>query len=200
LANLADEIAYNNHDVDDGLRAGLITIEQLCEVTLFRQQYEVVMKRYPDLAGRRRIHEIIRRMINSQVTDLINNARANLGRVQPESIDAVRAMDGALICFSDEMNEFNLEMKRFLRRQLYQHYRVQRMTTKAGRVIRELFDIFMAEPKLLPPEASREANAFEEQRGEEGRARAVADYIAGMTDRYAIREYGRMFDPAALTW
>ncbi len=200
LANLADEIAYNNHDVDDGLRAGLITIEQLCEVTLFRQQYEVVMKRYPDLAGRRRIHEIIRRMINSQVTDLINNARANLDRVQPESIDAVRAMDGALICFSDEMNEFNLEMKRFLRRQLYQHYRVQRMTTKAGRVIRELFDIFMAEPKLLPPEASREASAFEAQRGEEGRARAVADYIAGMTDRYAIREYGRMFDPAALTW
>ena len=200
LANLADEIAYNNHDVDDGLRAGLISVEQLCEVELFRQQYESVKGLYPDLSGRRRVHEIIRRMINVQVTDLINNARVNLAREQPDSIEAVRLMDGALICFSDEMNEMNLELKRFLRRQLYQHYRVQRMTTKAGRVIRELFTIFMAEPKLLPPEFSREASAFEASQGEEGRARAVADYIAGMTDRYAILEHGRMFDPAALTW
>jgi dGTPase len=200
LANLADEIAYNNHDVDDGLRAGLITVEQLCEVELFRQQHALVAKLYPDLAGRRRIHEIIRRMINVQVTDLINNSRANLAREQPDSIDAVRGVDGALICFSGEMNELNLELKRFLRRQLYQHYRVQRMATKAGRVIRELFTIFMAEPKLLPPEFAREARAFDAQQGDEGRARAVADYIAGMTDRYAILEYGRMFDPAALTW
>jgi len=197
LANLADEIAYNNHDVDDGLRAGLITVEHLCEVELFRQQHEQVNKLYPELAGRRLVHEIVRRMINVQVTDLINTARTNLVREQPDSIDAVRGMDGALIRFSNEMNEFNLELKRFLRRHLYQHYRVQRMTTKAGRVIRDLFTIFMAEPKLLPPEFARQ---FVESESEAGRARAVADYIAGMTDRYAILEHGRMFDPAALTW
>ncbi len=199
LANLADEIAYNNHDVDDGLRAGLITIDQLCEVTLFARKHEEVMKRYSQLEGRRKIHEIIRRMINAQVTDLINNVRSNLQRANPESIDAVRKMDKPLVCFSDEMKALNQELKQFLRRHLYQHYRVKRMTNKAERVIRDLFEVFMSEPELLPPEHSKVAKRWYQASGEIGRARAVADYIAGMTDRYAILEHGRMFDPTALT-
>ncbi len=199
LANLADEIAYNNHDVDDGLRAGLITLEQLCEVALFRRQHDRVAGLYPALQGRRKIHEIIRRMINEQVTDLINNARANLQKAQPSSIDEARQLDRALICFSEEMQALNLELKQFLRRHLYQHYRVQRMTNKAERVIRDLFQAFMSEPALLPPEHALDAKHFEQQQGEAGCARAVADYVAGMTDRYAILEHERMFNPSALT-
>lgn len=199
LANLADEIAYNNHDVDDGLRAGLITVEQLCEIALFRRQYDVVKQRYPDLGGRRRVHEIIRRMINDQVSDLINHTKQNLHTHQPQSIDEVRALTVPMVCFSSGMAELNLQLKQFLRRQLYQHYRVQRMTSKAGRVIRNLFSAFMEETAMLPPEQARQCKQLEAERGEQGRARAVADYIAGMTDRYAIIEHDRIFDPSALT-
>ncbi|ALP54189.1 deoxyguanosinetriphosphate triphosphohydrolase [Candidatus Tenderia electrophaga] len=199
LANLADEIAYNNHDVDDGLRAGLITVEQLCEIALFRRQYDEVKRRYPDITGRRMVHEIIRRMINDQVSDLINHSQDNLRTHRPESIDAVRALPQAMICFSAEMDELNLQLKQFLRRQLYHHYRVQRMANKAGRVIRNLFNAFMDETAMLPPEQSRQCRQLEAEQDEQGRARVVADYIAGMTDRYAIIEHDRIFDPSALT-
>jgi len=199
LANLADEIAYNNHDVDDGLRAGLISVEQLCEIKLFRNQYDVVKMAYPELSGRRLVHEIIRRMINEQAADLVNNTRQNLARHKPGSIGDVRAVPEPMVCFSAEMSELNLQLKQFLRKQLYQHYRVQRMSNKAGRVIRNLFDAFLAETKMLPPEQSEKCKLQELSRGEEGRARAVADYVAGMTDRYAIVEHGRIFDPSALT-
>ncbi len=199
LANLADEIAYNNHDVDDGLRAGLITVEQLCEIDLFRRQFDEVKQRYPGLGGRRRVHEIIRRMINEQVSDLINHTQQNLQRHQPQSSDEVRALAQAMVCFSDAMGELNLQLKQFLRRQLYQHYRVRRMTSKAGRVIRNLFNAFMEETAMLPPEQARQCKQLEAEQGEQGRARAVADYIAGMTDRYAIIEHERIFDPSALT-
>jgi len=199
LANLADEIAYNNHDVDDGLRAGLITVEQLCEIKLFRRQYDVVKTSYPDISGRRMVHEIIRRMINDQVADLVNNTRQNLAKHKPGSINDVRALAKPMVCFSAEMCDLNLQLKQFLRKQLYQHYRVQRMSNKAGRVIRNLFDAFMAETKMLPPEQSKRCELLESSQGEEGRARAVADYVAGMTDRYAIVEHDRIFDPSALT-
>ncbi len=199
LANLADEIAYNNHDVDDGLRAGLISVEQLCEIGLFRDQYDVVKASYPDLNGRRLVHEIIRRMINEQVSDLVNNTRLNLAQHKPGSISDVRALVEPIVCFSAEMREQNLQLKQFLRKQLYQHYRVQRMSNKAGRVIRNLFDAFMTEAKMLPPEQLEKCQLMESSLGEEGRARAIADYVAGMTDRYAIVEHDRIFDPSALT-
>lgn len=199
LANLADEIAYNNHDVDDGLRAGLITIEQLCEISLFKRQHDEVAQRYPELSGRRRVHEIIRRMINDQVSDLVNNSQQNLLAHQPRSIDEVRALAKPMVCFSEEMRQQNLQLKQFLRRQLYRHYRVQRMSNKAGRVIRGLFAAFMAEISMLPPEQFEQCKKLESELGEQGRARAVADYIAGMTDRYAIVEHGRIYDPSALT-
>lgn len=199
LANVADEIAYNNHDVDDGLRAGLIMIEQLCDVPIFGEQYEKVRQQYPGLAERRVIHEVVRRMINLQVTDLIENTRRCLIAVSPKSIDAVRASRAPMICFSKDMADQNLALKQFLRHNLYEHYRVRRMTTKAGHVIGRMFAAFMEDARLLPPEAEAKAVRLHAEQGTAGQARAVADYIAGMTDRYAIREYERLFNPSELT-
>ena len=115
LSNVSDEIAYNNHDVDDGLRAGLITIEQLCEIRLFRQQYEIVISKYPALSMRRIIHEVVRRMINRQVTDLVDTSRESIAKINPSTIEDVRMASVPLIGFSDVMKEMNLELKRFLR-------------------------------------------------------------------------------------
>ena len=147
--NLADEIAYNNHDVDDGLRAGLINIEQLTTVKLFNDQYQQVRDKYPQLTGRRLIHEIIRRMINVLVVDLIETSQQQLARVAPQSIDEVRLQPATLIGFSEYIREQSLELKRFLRNNLYRHYRVHRMTTKADRIIRDLFAGFMGDISLL---------------------------------------------------
>ncbi|OGT20203.1 MAG: deoxyguanosinetriphosphate triphosphohydrolase [Gammaproteobacteria bacterium RBG_16_57_12] len=194
LANVADEVAYNNHDVDDGLRAGLLTIEQLCEIQLFAEQFTEVNQRYPELGGRRRIHEIIRRMINCQVSDLVENSRRILEQLQPADVEAVRRHTGQMICFSEPMREQHRQLKQFLRLNLYQHYRVHRMMAKAQRIVKELFHGFMSDIRLLPPEFQRRI-AAQEADGESGRARVVADYVAGMTDRYAIAEYERIFNP-----
>lgn len=182
ICNLADEIAYNNHDVDDGLRSGLISLEQLQEVSLFARQVAVVRQAYPGLDGRRLIHETIRRMINALVCDLIETTQAHIDRTQPGSLDAVR-LGGPLVGFSDELKEAQREMKRFLRQHLYQHFEVLRMTSKAQRIVSELFSAFMNDPRLLPPK-------FQSEREQE---RRVADYIAGMTDRYAMKEHRRLF-------
>ena len=199
VANLADEIAYNNHDIDDGLRAGFLTIEQLGSVRLFAEQHTLVMQVYPDLAERRTIHEVVRRMINCQVTDLIENSNVQLAQAAPKHVDEVRSAKQALIRFSDDMQARNLELKRFLREHLYQHYRVRRMTAKAARVIDSLFAAFSTDLKLLPPEAYEKAMLAKEKNGTTGEARIIADYIAGMTDRYAIREYEKIYNPAELT-
>jgi dGTPase len=199
LTNLADEIAYNSHDVDDGLRSGLIDIDQLKEIPLFNQQYVEVRQRYPDLPRRRVTHEVVRRLINCQVVDLVETSRCLLEQVRPKDLDAVRQHTAPLIAFGDSMRERNLELKRFLRNHLYQHYRVRRMSAKAVRVIRNLFEAFFDDPRLLPAEAQQKVTVLTEQAGTAGRARAVADYIAGMTDRYAIREHGRIYNPGELT-
>ncbi len=196
IANLADEIAYNTHDLDDGLRAGLLTIEELREVPLFRRQHDIVMATYPEVSDRRLIHEVVRRMINYVVTDLIETSSAAIADAAPEDVDAVRKHSSALIGFSDGVRAEHLELKRYLRDHVYRHYRVLRMTNKANTVIHGLFETFFARPELLPPEHSESARDMESQSGEMGRARAVADYVAGMTDRYAIVEYERLFDPA----
>ena len=195
LTNLADEIAYNSHDVDDGLRSGLITVEELSEVALFRDQYGEVRMLYPALSPRRTVHEVVRRIINRQVVDLIETSTRNLEEAAPADIDAVRLQGKPLIAFSDGMREQNLELKRFLRTRLYRHYRVHRMTAKAARTITALFSAFLDDPRLLPSEVQQQAAMKEEQHGKDGRARVVADYIAGMTDRYAIAEYERTFNP-----
>ncbi len=199
LTNLADEIAYNSHDVDDGLRAGLIDIDQLLAVSLFQTQHAEVVNRYPELSARRIVHEVVRRLIDCQVTDLIKTSLRNIEAAAPVDIDDVRRRSEPLIAFSDEMRTWNLELKQFLREHLYRHYRVHRMTVKAARVIRELFHAFVSEPRLMPEEGQQHAARLKRNLGEPGHARAVADYIAGMTDRYAIREYERVFNPAELT-
>jgi len=199
LTNLADEIAYNSHDVDDGLRAGLIDVEQLSDIPLFHDQYIEVRSRYPDLSQRRIIHEVVRRLINCQVVDLVKTTQGNLERILPRSLDDIRKQAHPLVSFSDEMRERNLELKRFLRTNLYRHYRVHRMTAKAIRVVRGLFNAFNEDARLLPDEAQEKARLLRDHSGPSGQARAVADYIAGMTDRYAIREYERIYNPGELT-
>lgn len=199
LANLADEIAYNNHDVDDGLRAGLLEFKQLQQVQLFAEQFEFVTKTYPNLPAKRAKHEIVRRMINRLVSDLIETSQNNLQNENPLSIDAVRSHHQPLICFSEEMRQLNLELKQFLRKNLYSHYRVYRMAQKAKYIIQELFNAFMRDIRLLPVDHQEKARHMERESGDLGKARAVADYIAGMTDRFAIAEYNRLFDPLQLT-
>lgn len=191
LTNLADEIAYNNHDVDDGLRSGLITLGQLEQVTLFASNLNTVRQKYPALIGRRLIHETVRRMINALVVDVCQQSQANIAKANPANIDEVRNSP-MLIGFSLEMREQQAELKRFLRTNLYQHYRVNRMSAKAQRIVRELFEVFMNDASLLPDDYQKQAST------DQDKARAVADYIAGMTDRYAIREYQRLFTVSEL--
>ena len=199
LTNLADEIAYNSHDVDDGLRSGLITIEQLREVELFNQLYEDVERRHPNLEGRRAIYEIVRRLIGCQVVDLIETSAKNIKVANPGTIDDVRHHSGAIMAYSDELQQHKLALKRFLRENLYHHYRVLRMSAKSKRIIIALFNAFMDDSQLLPTEHRKKALQLEAELGESGKARMIADYIAGMTDRYAISEYGKVFNPEQLT-
>ncbi len=184
ITNFADEIAYNNHDVDDGLRSGLITIEQLQSVELFASQLDIVKVKYPKLEQKRLIHETIRRMINVLVVDLCAQSTKNIAEINPKSINDIRQAP-YLASFSEQMSAKNLALKQFLRKNLYQHYKVNRMSAKAERIIRELFDVFFADIGLMPHEFQASAKA--------DKARAVADYIAGMTDRFAIREHKRLF-------
>jgi dGTPase len=196
IANVADEIAYNNHDVDDGLRANLITVEDLRAVPVFARHHDDVLRTYPQIAGRRLIHEVGRRMINEVVSDLIETTAATLKQSAPRDVVAVRAMSAPVVGFSEGVREQHLELKRYLREHLYRHYRVLRMTTKARDVLQSLFKAFFTTPALLPTDHQLTVERMESQSGEAGRARAVADYIAGMTDRYAIVEHNRLFDPA----
>ncbi len=184
LANLSDEIAYNNHDVDDGLRSGLLSLEQISEVKIFARHHSLALRHFPRLAGRRLIHETVRRMIDTLVTDLVQSSAANIRKAAPASLNEVR-LASALIGFSPRIRDESRELKHFLNDNLYRNYRVARMSAKARRVVAELFNAFIADPRLLPPE-------FQE-RAEDNVARAIADYIAGMTDRYAILEHRRLF-------
>ena len=184
VTNIADEIAYNNHDIDDGLRSGLITLDQLAKVELFADNLKIVKDKYPNLVERRLINETIRRMINALVIDLCTQSAQNIFKAQPQNIEDVCKMSH-LIKLSPLMEKQQLELKQFLRKNLYQHYKVKRMSAKAGRIIRELFEVFINDIGLMPTEFQIHAEA--------DKARAVADYIAGMTDRYAIREYNRLF-------
>lgn len=197
VANLADEIAYNNHDVDDGLRSGFIGVEALRELRLFGNQYNEVMQRHPQIAERVRIHEIVRRMINYLVVDLIENSQRLLAKAAVATVDDVRNAGQPLIGFSAGVREESLELKRFLREHLYNHYRVRRMTRKAEQIVSGLFQVFMDDARVLPPQYQDKLRASPDDRNV--RARVVADYIAGMTDRYAIREHKRLYDPAELT-
>jgi dGTPase len=186
LANLADEIAYNNHDVDDGLRSGLLTMGQLDEIDLFARHRREVELAFPGITGRRVIHETIRRVINTLVVDLIETSKARIAEAGVRTLDDVRNAP-PLIAFSEGMRAEATLLKHFLRKNLYRHYQVNRMTAKSRRIVVELFDIFLSHPELLPPDYQLPGQDVHRQ------ARKVADYIAGMTDRYAIREHRRLF-------
>jgi dGTPase len=196
LANLADEIAYNNPDVDDGLRAGLLELQDLGQVPIFARQLHAVEQQYPGLPARKLAHEVVRRMINGIVVDLIEHSTGLLKQAAPADIDAAREHGGPLIQMSEAVRAEHLELKRFLRDHLYRHYRVQRMTRKARTVVTDLFRAFMEDLLLMPDEHRLTARRLEAEQGEPGRARVVADYVAGMTDRYAISEHERLFVPS----
>jgi len=193
LANIADEIAYNNHDVDDGLRSGLLEHDALREVTLYRRESDAVLERYPGLDGRRLVYETVRRMVNHVVSDLIQTSKASIEAAGVDSIEAVRAHGETLIGLSETTAAEHIELKQFLRKNLYRHYRVVRMTAKAQRLLTGLFDTFMGDIRLMPDDHRDNAQRMEAQDGDAGRARAVADYVAGMTDRFAISEHARLF-------
>ena len=192
IADLADAIAYNNHDVDDGLRSGLVTLDELRGVALFARQHDAVLARYGELPGRRLVHEVIRRMIHEVASDLIEESARRLAAAQPADIEAVRAHPGPLIGFSEARDREHREMKKFLRSRLYRHEKMQAARLGAGKVLEELFAGFMADVARMPAEHRDAALALEARSGAAGRARAVADYIAGMTDRYAFQEHARL--------
>jgi dGTPase len=182
LCNLADEVAYNAHDVDDGVRSGLIELEQLLEVDLVREHWQATLDVYPRLSGKRLLFETIRRMLSAQVYDIIDATRAALTEASPADADAVRQSDKPLLRFSADMRTKSTALKRFLFANLYRHPQVQNTRARAEEVLRDLFAAYAADAKQMPSDfASRD-----------DRERACADYIAGMTDRFAIREHQRL--------
>lgn len=184
LTNLADEIAYNNHDVDDGLRSGLITQKELEEVSIFSRHLAMSKKLYPGISGRKLVHETIRSMINTLVSDLIKQSTTNIRNARPDSLQSV-SVAPYLISFSEKTKKEQLELKKFLQINLYQHFKVARMSNKAQHTVRMLFNVFSEDTRLLPPKYQAKSL--------ENKYQAITDYIAGMTDRYAIREYRRLF-------
>jgi len=188
LANVADAVAYNHHDVDDGIRAGLLGVEQLCEVPLFAECYRTVRDAHAGIDEDRLVPEIIRRMINRVVTDLITTTAERLDSVRPGSIDEVRSQPAPLVDFSDDMKREHLALKQFLMANMYRHDRVREMTDRARHTVETLFDRYMNETDLMPAGFASAADRHDES----GRARVIADYIAGMTDRFAFREYDRL--------
>ena len=190
VAALADDIAYNNHDVDDGLRAGLFAIAELADVPLVGPICRSVGERYPGLDGPRLIHETIRRVVDRMVGDLIAETRTRLSDSGVGSAAAVRALPAPVVGFSAEMRENDRALKRFLFERMYRHWRVNRMSSKARRVIQDLFGLYLAEPECLPGEWRGQAAGANDPQT----ARVAADYLAGMTDRYALDEHHRLFD------
>lgn len=193
LTNLADEIAYNNHDIDDGLRSGLLTLEPLLTIELFHDCHAEVRHRYPDLETRRVQHETVRRMIDALVQDLIITSLRSIQEAGISDVQAVRVHPQPLIRFSPEMAQKTLALKRFLRQNLYHHHQVHRMMAKAQHILTDLFEAFTDDHRLLPERFQRHVQRLQAT-DPQGAARAIADYIAGMTDRHAIREHQRVFD------
>jgi dGTPase len=190
IANVADEIAYNHHDIDDGLRSGILALETVCEHDGFREAVAMSRANAPGLGGKRLTYTAIRHMLGAFVADLIDATRERLARHAPHSVEDVRAHPQAMVDFSPDMREAHLRLKRLLYRRLYYDPSVQRIAEQAKTLVAELFEAFMRDPGLLP------AGTMPAGADEALRARVVSDYIAGMTDRYAQAEHGRVFGGA----
>jgi dGTPase len=188
IINFADEIAYNNHDIDDGLKSGLITIEQLEKVELWGEVHEGIAARYPDIDPDRRRHQTISSLIGLLIRDLCVVTMANIDRFGIETLEDLRRVNRQVVAFSPEVAEKNRKLKQFLMGNLYRHYKVERMRVKAERYLNQLFDAYLRHPTLLPGKYQRKME-------ECGRERVICDYIAGMTDRFALDEYKRLFEP-----
>jgi dGTPase len=195
VAALADDIAYNNHDIDDGLRAGLFAVADLTEVPLVGPVFAKVAQQYPGIEEPRLIHEAIRRVIDCMVGDLIGETRARLADSGVRSAAQVRSLSEPVVAFSAAMRKNDRALKEFLFERMYRHYRVNRMSSKARRVVHDLFALYLAEPECLPGEWRRLAAGPDDPRT----ARVAADYLAGMTDRYALDEHHRLFDAYVAT-
>jgi dGTPase len=189
-AAIADDIAYDSHDIDDGLRAGLFRIEELSEVPFLADILREIDERWPGLDLSRRIHELTRRVITRFVEDVVAEGERRIAALNPESAEDIRRASATMMCFSKGMKEADASIKRFLYARMYRHHEVMRVRAQADEVLRDLFRRFEAEPELMPEEWQADLPRDDESR----LARRVADYIAGMTDRYAILEHRRLFD------
>ena len=194
-ASLADDIAYNNHDIDDGLRAGLFAVADLADVPLVGPVFQGVASRYPGIEEPRLIHEAIRRLIDRMVDDLISETSGRLADSGVKSADEVRGLAESAVAFSEKMRRNDRALKEFLLERMYRHHRVNRMSSKARRVVRDLFTRYLAEPECLP----REWRVLAAGPHDPQTARVAADYLAGMTDRFALDEHHRLFDAYAPT-
>ena len=194
VAALADDIAYNNHDIDDGLSARLFTIEDIKDVPLVGRVFSQVQKDYPLLDRERVIAEAVRRLIGYWINDLTGESSRRAKHFKPKSVEDVRAMGAPLIAFSEQLGEEIKELRRFLMERMYRHYKVNRKRSQAKRILKELFGLFLSEPDTLPPPWSEQA----QQAAKDARARMVCDYIAGMTDNFAIQEHRRLFNLDAM--
>ena len=193
VAALADDVAYNNHDIDDGLRAGLFAVADLADVPLVGPVFHGVASHYPGIEEPRLIHESVRRLIDRMVGDLIGETCGRLADSALGSVDEVRALNAPIVDFSDEMRRNDRALKEFLFERMYRHHRVKRMSSKAHRVVHDLFALYLAEPQRLP----REWRELAAVPNEPSTARVAADYLAGMTDRFALDEHHRLFDTHA---
>ena len=194
IGNQADEIAYNNHDIDDGYRAGMLNVSGLRQLELFDRHYAQVDKLYPGTSERLLVNETVRRMINFLIVDVVEESRRRIAEAEIECLADVRAASEPLVGFSRQVRRMNVELKRYLLQNMYRHYRVARMASKAERVLSDIFNAYMENPSMLPANQQLELSRAHALEKPEQRARLIADYIAGMTDRYALEEHDRLFN------
>ena len=192
IANIADEIAYNNHDIDDGLRANLLNIDSLRESKFVESNYREVVKKWKDLNERQIRHEIVRRMIDYIVSDLIETSKDLIGKYKPASVDSIRECGKSLIKMSQTTEKEHNNLKKILRKNLYQHEQVNLMSQQAAETVKYLFNIYMEQPIFLTDELHMKITKDSQIKDEQRKARIIADYIAGMTDRFALSEYKRI--------
>jgi dGTPase len=188
VVNLADEIAYTSHDIDDGLRSMVLSDEELNEVELWRESIEEIGKKYKNLSPYQKHSQAVRMIINLEVTDAIRETNARLLKYQIKSVEEVRSLGENLLSFSSGLKKINSQLKMFLFNKLYRHYRMIRMADKAKRIITRLFEVYQDNPDQLPPHTQDKFKEFDKMQ-------VICDYIAGMTDRFALQEYKKLFDP-----